>query len=125
MLETETVSSCLTVDSESDKCDIELHIPTLTDLANLVSEIINLMMHTRPTVGWSVYQSVHSSRDCPSANQITEFYAYLCLLCLIKAGKGCEFQQPIGPIYFKCSDCMDSSPSSVCKKLNDWQSGVF
>ena len=78
MLETRTVSSCLTFDLESSRLEIELHIRSLTDLANHASEIINLMTRTRPTVGRSICLSVRSGTDCLSANQITEFCAYLC-----------------------------------------------
>ena len=60
---------------ESGKLEIELHIRTLTDLPNVAWEMINLMTRTRPTVGRSVRQSVRSSTDCLSANQISEFYA--------------------------------------------------
>ena len=51
------------------------------DLANHASEIVNLMTCIRPTVCLSVRksirQSVCSCADCLSANQITDFYAYL------------------------------------------------
>ena len=36
------------------------------------------MTRIRTTVGRSVRQSIRSCTDCLSANQITEFYAYLC-----------------------------------------------
>ena len=72
MLETSTVSSCLTFDLG----DRTPH-SNATDLANHASEIVNLMTRIRPTVCKSVRQSVRSCMDCLSANQITEFYAYL------------------------------------------------
>ena len=74
MLETGTVSSCLTFDFE-----VELHMRTLTDLANQASlKMINLMMtRTKPTAGRSIRQSVRSGTDCLSANKMNT--VHICL----------------------------------------------
>ena len=58
---------CLTFDLESGKLEIELHIRTLTDLANQALEKINLMTRNRPTVGPSIRQFVCSCTDYHSA----------------------------------------------------------
>ena len=64
------------VDLESGKLEVELHIRTATDLANNMPEI-HLMTCTRLTIGQSICQSVRSCTNCLSANQISEFCAYL------------------------------------------------
>ena len=94
MFETGIVSSCFTFDLECSKLVIELYIRTLTDLANHMSELLNLIALTRLNCS-PVHTPLYELPLSQSDRAILSVFQSQKMIRDILTNVGCNFQRPL------------------------------